>query len=336
MEILIPIVPSEDIYIPNEKLADHLKEIGALYIVEGDKYRAKTFNDAASKIELYPDELISGQETKEKIGRGIGDSTVEVIDEFLSTGTSTRLISLQEKNAIRIETLKLFMSLHGVGPVTANKFYDAGFRTLDELWYKANLTSAQKLSIYYREHLKLRIPRDEMVWVDKYLHLTFPGMQIIIAGSYRREEPDSGDIDVLIKQLPGTDLSHIVSRLKEEKMLVGDLAQGSSKYLGLLQVPTRPVRRIDLLIISPESWGSALLYFTGSQRFNILMRQRAKDLNLRLNEYGLSYLVRNAEGVEVSEKIRTETEEDVFRILRLKYLEPKDRVRDLVSLEVSQ
>ena len=319
--------------LPNETLSKHLSEIAELYRIENDTYRYKVFNDAAPKIEIYPDEIISGQDAKNKIGRGIGPSIMEVVDEFLNTGTSKRLEDLKNKHIERSKIINEFMTIHGIGPVNANKFYDMGFRTLDDLWYHADLTKAQRITIYYRDHLSQRIPRDEIDWFNKYLHLRLSSLllfnrqhQIEIVGSYRREEASSGDIDVLIRQSGSFGLNDIVDIFKKDKLIIDDLALGESKYLGLLRIGERPVRRLDLLIIAAESWTSALLYFTGSQRFNILMRQRAKDLNMRLNEYGLY----NSGGG----RLITNTEKDIFDLLSVRYLDPKKRTRNLVTLEV--
>jgi DNA polymerase/3'-5' exonuclease PolX len=320
-----------DISLPNEELGNHLQEIAYYYKISHDTYRSKVFTEAAQKIEIYPELIISGIDAKNKIGYGIGESIISDIDEYLNTGTSQRLENLKNNFSDRKQVLDLFMSLHGVGPVTANRLYEKGFRTLDDIYYGADLTETQKISIYYREHLKLRIPREEMTFINTSLHQLLPNLEIVMVGSYRREEPDSGDMDILIKQSGTVDLNTIVNTLKDRNLLVADFAQGNSKYLGLLQLPDRPVRRIDILIINPESWATALLYFTGSQRFNILMRKRAKDLGYRLNEYGL-YKVDNT---EVKERVtdRYSTEQTVFNYLQLKYLSPKERTRDLNSLE---
>lgn len=318
--------------LPNEELAQHLFEISELYKIENDTYRSKVFREAAEKIELYPDELTSGQEVKDKIGKGIGISIMEVIDELKNSedhtiskiGTSKRLEELKLKHLDRVKIIDEFMKIHGIGPVTANKYYDMGIRTIDELWYKAPLTKAQKLSIYYRNHTNIRIPRDEVDWVNKYLLILFPKLQIEIVGSYRRGEITSGDIDILIKKTNNIELLDIVNILIKEGLVIGTLALGDNKFLGLIKIGERPVRRLDLLLINVESWGSALLYFTGSQRFNILTRQRAKDLGLRLNEYGLYDQHGN--------RSPTTTEEDIFNLLNMQWIPPNERIRNIIKL----
>ena len=326
-----------ELSLPNEKLADHLYEIFKYYELENDTYRAKTFLEASEKIRIYPDPLTSGKDAKDKIGRGIGASTMEVIDEYLTSGTSTRFNNLKNKHLDRQKTIEMFKTLHGVGPGKANEFYDAGYRTFDDLWFKAKLTNAIKLSIYYRHHLEQRISRREMDAINQSFRNIFPGITFEIVGSYRRGELTSGDIDVLIKSENNVSLNSIVNTLKKYDTISGDLTpKGKSKYLGLFHLPGRNTRRLDLLVIAPESWASALMYFTGSQRFNVLMRQRAIDLGLRLNEYGLFEGVREDEkfNLNTATRIPTETEKDIFDLLRVRYLTPEERTRDLISLPV--
>jgi DNA polymerase/3'-5' exonuclease PolX len=319
---------SKDIVLdlPNESLADHLFEIYKYYELDRDTYRAKTFKEASDKIKIYPDLIVSGKDAKEKIGTGIGPSTMEVIDQFIQTGTSERYNDLKNRYQDREKVIELFRTIHGVGPVTANKFYDAGYRTFDDLWSNVNLTNAQQLTILYRLHLAQRIPRKEMDLVNESFKRLFSNIEYIIVGSYRRGEPNSGDIDILIKSSGNVYLSDIVNTLKKYDTIRGDLAQGESKYLGLFQLPGGNVRRLDLLIIDPKSWASALMYFTGSQRFNILMRSRAIELGMRLNEYGLF----DSQGYRIDSK----SEEDIFDTLGVRYMEPEERKKDLVRLEL--
>ena len=83
--------------------------------------------------------------------------------------------------------------------------------------------------------------------------------------------------------------------------------------------------RIDIRLVEPKSYIFALLYFTGSQRFNILMRQRAIELGMTLNEYGLY----DNKGVSQP----ANSEEDIFNILRIKYIPPEARTRTIGLLE---
>ena len=45
--------------------------------------------------------------------------------------------------------------------------------------------------------------------------------------------------------------------------------------------------QIDLRIVDAETFGAALVYFTGSKAHNVVLRGMAKDRGLKINEYGV-------------------------------------------------
>ena len=45
--------------------------------------------------------------------------------------------------------------------------------------------------------------------------------------------------------------------------------------------------QVDVRVIPKQSWGAALVYFTGSKAHNIAIRRIAQDKGLKLNEYGV-------------------------------------------------
>ena len=86
-------------------------------------------------------------------------------------------------------------------------------------------------------------------------------------------------------------------------------------------VVTRAGVQVDLRVVTPDSFGAALLYFTGSKAHNIRLRQRAIDRGCNLNEYAL---VRR-EGDEV---VASRTEEEVYAALGLGWIAPELREDD--------
>jgi DNA polymerase/3'-5' exonuclease PolX len=79
----------------------------------------------------------------------------------------------------------------------------------------------------------------------------------------------------------------------------------------------RYARRMDILITSEEEYPFAVLYFTGSQELNIIMRKDAIERGYRLNEYSLLN--------EKEQPINLNTEEEIFNKLGYTYIPPENR-----------
>jgi DNA polymerase/3'-5' exonuclease PolX len=327
-----------DLLSRNKELADVLALIGSYYNMARDTYRAKSFINASSAIAEYPIAILSGAQARSQIN-GIGESIATVIDEFIQIKTQEelgapkgqlvgRLRELGERFSDQKTVIDTFRSIYGIGPVTAVKFYKQNFRTLDDLWNKANLTNAQKVGILWRDHINLRIYRNEMDVINNTLGAILDkyGIKWNIAGSYRRNEPSSGDIDVLVESRADLNMEGLISILRP--ILPADLAIGHTKYMGILRLSDQyNGHRIDIRLVDANSYAAALMYFTGSQRFNILMRQRALDMGMTLNEYGLYYNDGSPPPLILSEN-------DIFEYLRVNYLAPVDRTRTINALPI--
>ncbi|CAH6418508.1 DNA polymerase family X [uncultured virus] len=238
---------------------------------------------------------------------------------------------------------ELLMGVYGIGPVKALELYNAGYRTLEQL-ASAPLTDGQKVGLKWYYHFKERIPRAEIDEYVKRLETVLgpiaPKGNWLIAGSYRRGDADSGDIDILMRHDKNTagkaELTAVVNRLVESGLVVDSLALGGKKFMGVVQLDEKHIaRRLDIRLFEPEVWAYALLYNTGSQKFNILTRQRAIDLGLQLNEYELRR-VKDARGFPLPPEQQTlypaETEADISKWLGIVHLEPEQRTKDLAGL----
>lgn len=233
----------------------------------------------------------------------------------------------------KLEVMRLFQKIYGVGEKTAAKWYDRGWRTLDDLRSNiTQLTHGQQLGLQYINDLQQRIPRDEIIQYEQMLPHIFPNTTYMITGSYRRGLPNSGDIDLLVQSESGVTIPGLVGQLAASGSLIGVLAEGPTKFMGIIYtqydvVPTGPnsvavtfkgtARRMDIRVIAKESWPFALLYFTGSATLNVQMRIRAIEKGWTLSEYGLI----DAEGVS----IHATSEEDIFRLLDMTPLTPIER-----------
>jgi DNA polymerase beta len=157
-----------------------------------------------------------------------------------------------------------------------------------------------------------------------------------LVGSFRRRAETSGDIDVLIRVPTETtpkeakkQLAEVVKKLKESKYIIEVLALGEHKCMAICRTAESAMpRRLDLLMIPEHQYGSALLYFTGSDRFNVAFRQHALHKGYTLNEYGLTPLHSEARPVPA-----LPSEKDLFHFLGLEYVEPWERTTMLLKLK---
>jgi DNA polymerase/3'-5' exonuclease PolX len=307
----------------NEDLASAFSLISAYYTLAGDANRARAYNRASSTIKNSDFLITSGQEAA-GVFDGIGPSMAADIDQWLNNGhIINRQVELETRLSEQKQVLDLFMSVYGIGPASAVGFYQAGHRTLEDLWFRANLNDKQRLGLQWKHHIDLRIERWEIDLIATHLGRILPDVRWEIAGSYRRGEPTSGDIDLLVMSDNGVNMPSVLARL--EPYLPVELARGETKFMGLFRLSEQyNAHRIDIRLVDRSSWGCALMYFTGSQRYNILMRRRAMEVGYTLNEYSLTY--------RQTTQMPVHSEEDICNILQVRYLPPTERTRDIPYL----
>ncbi|MCL4453242.1 PHP domain-containing protein [Ferroplasma sp.] len=131
-----------------------------------------------------------------------------------------------------------------------------------------------------------------------------------IAGSTRRMRETVGDIDILVTSEQPEKVMDLFIKYGGVKSTV---VMGESKTTVLLDIGTT----CDLRVIKPESFGSALQYFTGSKDHNVKVRKIAIDHNYKLNEYGLYAGDKNI--------MEGKDERAIYRELGMDYVPPEMR-----------
>ena len=102
--------------------------------------------------------------------------------------------------------------------------------------------------------------------------------------------------------------------------------EGNTKYMGLCKLsPSKKSRRIDIRFIPYQSKGAAILYFTGSGRFNTEMRNDALKKGYTINEYGIYHVKKEGKKTIKGKLIPTNSEEEIFDIINKKFVLPPDR-----------
>lgn len=274
---------------------------------------------------------------------GVGKSLREKIKEIFKQGFLPQTQDMM-KDAGKMDAIEAMTKIMSIGPVKARELVEEhGIMTIEQLRATGMhlLNEKQILGVKYHEDFMMRIPRPEM---ERHLkHITDavakinPRAKVEMTDSFRRGLMTSGDIDILLTLDAGQNdmqeaFQKLVKELKSTGYLKDDFAYGDKKYMGVSKLPRfKHFRRIDIMATPPEQFPFAVLYFTGSQKFNIAMRNHALSLGYSLNEYGLKYL----EGENKGELVKSpsfKSENDIFAFLKLAYVSPEDREAGKITI----
>ena len=276
-------------------------------------FKINSFKKCIDIIKGLDFEIINIQQIKNI--KGIGKGIIDRINEILINGILEE--NKKKINNTQYEFNKL-QKITGIGPSKARELIKKNITFEDVINNNNNvldnLTHHQKLGIKYYYDVLKPIPYETISEVEKYLS-TFD-FKFNICGSYRRKKNTSGDIDVLIEKNDKS-LKDIINILSKKKFLVDHLTEcGSTKYMGFCKIEKSHFMRIDIRLISRESYPFTLLYFTGSKKTNTMMRNQAIKLGYKLNEYSLS---------KTNVPIYFDSEEMIFEYLNLTYIKPENR-----------
>ncbi|KAL6189813.1 hypothetical protein ACLB2K_036214 [Fragaria x ananassa] len=230
--------------------------------------------------------------------------------------------------SLYVRTISLFGEIWGIGPATAQKLYEKGHRTLDDLKNEESLSSSQKLGLKYFYDINQRIPRNEAQEMEHLLQKAgediLPGVDIVCGGSYRRGKASCGDLDTIITHPDGNREDLVFSLHSEE-----GTESGVDTYFGLCTYPGRELRhRIDIKVYPREIYVFALIHWTGNDVLNRRLRVLAESKGFLLDDDGLFPATRGSlgqRGMRGSESLKFDTEKEVFEFLGFPWLEPQDR-----------
>lgn len=166
-----------------------------------------------------------------------------------------------------------------------------------------------------------RIPLDEATEIAKRLRQRLEPRfsRVEIAGSVRRQSKTVGDIDLVVCGNTIDYTQDVIARAlcgTSDKVYIESNPEKLPRNAYFVIFEDGSSIGVDVWVIRPESFGSALMHCTGSLSFNVLIRRlfRAKGMNLDLNGVHRDGLLS-----------RMETELDVFDAAGLKFIPPTDR-----------
>ena len=316
-----------------DAVAEVLKEIGVLLELKGENpFKTRAYVNGARTLEGLTEPLDTLIH-EERLGevKGIGKALVEKITELFETGELEYYTNL--KASIPPGLIEM-LDVQGMGPKKVKALHDKlGIESIEaleaacEAGQVAELDGFGKKSeekilesiAFKRQHASHHHRHKMLLAAEPILDDLRSHSDVIrcdIAGSLRRGKEVSGDIDFLVS---AKDSSDIIEAFTTRDGILSVLAAGNTKASVLLEGGIQA----DLRVVEDSEFASALAYFTGSKEHNIVMRQRAIDRGLRLNEYGLFKSTEETRDPEL--RLDCKTEEDIFAALNLAYVPPELR-----------
>ncbi len=306
-----------------KSIIDNLKILEDFDKLNKEPFKARAYGKVIDSLELFGGPINNMDDIKNI--NGIGEKIYAKIKELIETGKMTAV----EKalNDPQFSLQKKLGKLYGVGPVKINELMSK-ISTFEELYEKQELLNdKQKIGLKYYNDMNIRIPMSEgkkhYKIIDTIFKKVYKDIEFELVGSYRRQNKDMGDIDILIKNRNDLNIKKLVNELTEGGYIIETLASGKSKFMGLCKLsPELPARRIDILIADPSYYYFALLYFTGSYSFNIFMRKVALEKGYSLSEYGIKNN-NTKKFIDTTDLIKSE--KDIFEYLGIAYVPPNKR-----------
>ena len=311
----------------NSDVASVLYEIGEILTVKGDIFRSRAYQMAAQRITALTEDIraIKARGELESIP-GVGKSISAVISEVLDTGQSKTLEELRESLPKGVRDL---MELEGVGPKLAMRLnQELGIASIDDLEKAAKEGRVRELKGFgpkkeanilvsidaYRSRQTRFLLGAILPVVDqltKYMRESNAVLKVEVAGSARRRKETIGDLDVLASSMKPEE---VTQRFITMPPVIRVVSHGTTRSTVVLEGQIQ----VDLRVVAPEEYGSALQYFTGSKEHNVKLRTIGVKKGFKLNEYGLF-------DRDTDRRVAGEDEEGIYRALGMDLMPPELR-----------
>lgn len=316
----------------NNEIANVFNQIAELLEIRGGKaanpFRIRAYRNAAITISHLPHSVAKMIDDGEDLTQlpGIGKDLAGKVEEMVKTGELKYLKKLQKGIAPGLVEL---LHLPSLGPkkvqILAKKLKVKDIKSLKEA---ARTHKIQRLSGFGEKTEKkilasitsYQTTERRIPWLDAeqiiapyldYLNKLKQIEKLTIAGSFRRCQEIVGDIDILVVS---SDAKKVMDYFTTYEDIHNVIAAGESKST----VQLRSGLQVDLRVINKQSYGAALLYFTGSKNHNIELRKIALKKGYKINEYGVFRK-------KSKKPIAGKTEAEVYQCLHLKWIPPELR-----------
>ncbi len=311
----------------NSDVADVFNRIADYLDIRGDNpFRIRAYREAAHTLSNLGRELSQMVESGEDLTdlEGIGKDLAEKIETIIKTGTHPKLKELEDEYPPGLPEL---LKINSLGPKRVKTLYNrlnitnladlekaakrdkiSALKGFGEKTQASILKATRERRKYERRYLLNRVEEVVDSLLD-YLQNCSSVQRVKAAGSYRRRKETVGDIDLLATASQSAKAGDYFVDYEDVEEIV---ARGEAK----ISVQLKNSLQVDLRIVEPESFGAALLYFTGSKPHNVNLRSRAVKMGHKINEYGL---------YENEQQLAGADEAAIYKELGCDYIEPELR-----------
>jgi DNA polymerase (family 10) len=310
-----------------------LVEIGTLLELKGENpFKTRAYSNAARAIESLAEPLpkIVAEDRLGEI-KGVGEGIAKKITELVQSG---KLAYYDELKASIPPGLVAMLDIPGLGPKKIQALRQKlGVDSVEKLEQACQAGKVADLDGFgektqtnileginrRRSYASRHLISEAIPLADALLEALRSHPDVIrcsAGGSLRRHREVIGDIDLLASSKHP---AKVLDFFAQQSGVLNVIAKGETKASVLLEGGIQS----DLRVVSDAEFPFALMYFTGSKEHNIVMRQRAIEHGLRLNEYGL--FRSKTETRDPKLLVRCKTEEEIFKQLDLHYVPPEMR-----------
>ncbi len=309
-----------------EQIIQILETMATLLELRGENpFKIRAFHNAVRTLETMSEDLQTYVEEKRlQELPGIGKGLSADITELANTGHLKVFEDLKKEFP---ETVFELFKVPGLGPKKIKALYEKlDIKSLGELEYACienRLTTLDGFGektqkkileglMFLKKSKGLYLYADVLVDVEAIVKTMTSWKeidQVSMAGSLRRRKEIVHDADIVCS----SDVPAKIMDKFEKLAAVGTVtAKGDTK----MSVVLKTGFPVDLRVVAPKEYIFALHHFTGSKEHNTWLRGIAKDMDLKLNEYGLW---------KGDKSIRVETEEELFKAFDMPFIPPELR-----------
>src|ERR671918_474630 len=308
----------------NEDIEALLQEYSDLISISGgDAFKARAYEKAARAVGGYHGDVekldLKGLQAIPNVGKSIA----EKIHEYLETGAIHALEDLRSEIPDGVRSM---LAIPTLGPKKAMVLFDelriSSVEELLDALHEKRLRDLRGFGPKTEENILRGIQLMQKAGGRVQLGAAIDLAEEILgelkslpqvrradyAGSLRRMCETIGDIDLLVASGESGPVMEAFASMPYVQRV---LAKGDTKS----SILTTKGLQVDVRVVSPDVWGAALQYFTGSKAHNVRIREMAVRKGLKLSEYGLFR-------AKTNELIVAETEEEVYQRLGLPWIPP--------------